>query len=110
MNTLGAISITTFIVYTLAWSAGWWFMTRERPAPRPKYHANPIEITTPEERARGERTFEMARERTWGVTRGGFYTLITVGYFVLTVIFVIEWGSEQLILYEISCSDPHLAH
>ena len=91
MNRLGAISVIAFSVYTLAWSAACWFMTRERPTPPTKYHATPIDITTPEQRARGESTFEIAREHTFGVTRGGFFTLVAIGYLVLAVICLIAF-------------------
>ena len=86
MNRLGAISVIVFIVYTVAWSAALWFMKRERPAPPTKYHSTPIDITTPEERARGESAFEIAREHTFGITPAGFYTLVAIGYLVLAVI------------------------
>jgi hypothetical protein len=85
------MSVITFVVYTLAWSAASWFMTRERPAAPKKYHSAPIDITTPEERARGESTFEIARERTFGITRTGFFILVALGYFVLAVILLIAF-------------------
>ena len=92
MNRLGTIFVILFVVYTLAWSAACWFMRRERPEPPMKYHATPIETTTAEERVRGESSFEIARgELRWGINRGGFLTLVAIGYLVLAVIFLIAF-------------------
>jgi hypothetical protein len=92
MNRLGAIFVTLFVVYTLAWAVVCWFMQRARPEAPMKYHATPVETTTAEERARGESSFEIARgAHQFGITRGGFFTLVAIGYLVLAVIFLIAF-------------------
>jgi hypothetical protein len=91
MDRLGATFIILFVVYSLAWLAEYRFMRRERSGPPTKYHSTPIEITTAEERARGESSFEIVREYQFGITRGGFFTLVGIGYLVQAVMFPIAF-------------------
>jgi hypothetical protein len=53
-----------------------------------KYHSAPIETTTPEERARGERSFEIARERQFGITRAGIFAVVAIGCLLLAAVLV----------------------
>lgn len=53
-----------------------------------KYHSSPIETTTAEERARGERSFEIAREGQFGITRAGLFIVVAVGCLLLSAVLV----------------------
>ena len=53
-----------------------------------KYHSTPIETTTAEERARGERSFEIARERRFGITRAGLFTVVAIGCLLLAAVLI----------------------
>jgi hypothetical protein len=86
MDRLRVICVVLTIGYSVAWFAAYRFMRAERPVPV-KYHSMPIETTTPEERARGESSFEMAKGRQFGVTRAGFISLVIIGYVALAVAF-----------------------
>ncbi len=88
MQKLQLIFIVVTVGYSVIWFAAYRFMKDERPVPM-RYHPKPIETTAPEERARGESSFEMARGHQFGVTRAGFAGLVTVGYIALAVAFVI---------------------
>lgn len=53
-----------------------------------KYHSAPVETTTAEERARGERSFEIARERQFGITRAGLFAVVAIGCLTLAAVLV----------------------
>jgi hypothetical protein len=88
MDTLRLIFVMLTIGYSVAWFAVYRLMRIDHPAPT-KYHPTPIETTTPEERARGERSIEMGRGRQFGVTRAGFLGFVTFGYVALALTFAI---------------------
>ena len=88
MDTLRLIFIILAIVYSVVWIGVYCTGKRERPVPM-KYHSTPIETTTTEERARGERSFEMARGHQFGIMWAAFFGLVTIGYIALLVAFAI---------------------
>jgi hypothetical protein len=88
MNMLLLTFVILTIGYSVAWFAAYRVMRTERPLPM-KDHSAPIETTTPEERARGERSFLMAEGREFGVTSAGFVSLVITGYVVLAVAFAV---------------------
>jgi hypothetical protein len=62
-----------------------------------KYHSAPIEITTAEERARGERIFEVARERQFGITRAALFALVVIGCLLLAAILAFVFYQTPLV-------------
>jgi len=53
-----------------------------------KYHSAPIETTTAEERARGESSFEVARDRQFGITLAGLFAIVAIGCLLLAAVLV----------------------
>ena len=97
MDTLRLIFTIVTIVYSVVWIGAYRAGKRvtagntERPVPM-KYHSSPIETTTPEQQARGESSFEIARGPTqFGITRAGYFSLVIIGYIALAVAFAIAW-------------------
>jgi hypothetical protein len=68
MEKLRIIFLVLTVAYSMVWFAAYRFAKAERPMPI-RYHPTPIETTTSGERARGERSFEVASGQQVGVTR-----------------------------------------
>ncbi len=67
-----------------------------RPLTRPEgvrfsRSTTPVETTTAEERARGESSFTIRKERRFGTTRTGFFATAVFGYMVLSIGFTIAF-------------------
>jgi hypothetical protein len=79
MNPFLLIIAASFTIYSLLWMMIYRIGTTPKPKP-PNLLQTPIETTTPEQRARGESSFIMAKEQVYGASRGGFFTLVLFGY------------------------------
>jgi len=84
--------VVTAVIYSLAWlwlyrsfKSGSLCFGRSNPDP------SPIETTTAEERSRGQSSFVMLTERTFGITPAGFFALVALGYVAIMVGFGIAF-------------------
>ncbi len=83
--------IVSVVAYTLLWVVIRRLGASNKPVPT-KLLRTPIEITTPEQRARGESSFIVAEGRQYGITRSGFFLLVLFGYIAVAAAWaVVFW-------------------
>jgi hypothetical protein len=75
-----AAFVLVAVIYSLAWFGLHRLLRRGFSFGRSNPEPPPIEVTTPEERARGERSFATLKERTFGIAPAGFFALVAIGY------------------------------
>jgi len=88
--------LVTLVVVAAIYSLAWFGLYRSlkngslsfgRALPDPL----PTETTTAEERARRESSFVVLKERQFGITPAGFFTLVALGYVALMLGFAIAF-------------------
>src|SRR5262249_44640185 len=80
------------VIYSLAWFGLYRsLMGGQLPFGRSNPDPAPIETTTAEQRACGESSFAILKERTFGITPPGFFALVGLGYVALALGFGIAF-------------------
>jgi hypothetical protein len=82
MNPFLLIIAFSFVLYSVLWLTIYRLRTTKKSTP-PSLLQTPIETTTPEQRARGESSFILAKEQVYGISRGGYFVLVLIGYAVV---------------------------
>lgn len=89
MHTLYLVFGVLSVIYSVVWFLAYRYLKTDRPDEFGPVDSTPIEITTLEQRARGESSFIFSGGRRLVITGVGFFALVIFGYAVLAVAFMI---------------------
>jgi hypothetical protein len=88
--------LVTLVVVAVTYTVAWFRLYRSLKSGSLSFGRSypdhfPIETTTAAERARGDSSFVVLKERRFGITPAGFFTLVALGYVALMVGFAMAF-------------------